>query len=258
MGEWRPKRLYYHDWGGNPANQEGMRIPYHAVVFPDGSKRYRDPVNPYGAPAEHSYADNRNSIGLAYAGQVGSTPTEAALAALRAENEAIKQRFPDIQGIGHGEAYHRHKSHGDIPRPTKTSRDLVEASWRSNLTDPYAGTGYKREDYSKLADAFGPVDPPSVPTPQLVASGTTKSPFVADTVKPPYTGLGTAPGAAPASPFGALAKAGQSLMGGQQGGQDDSLAKAAQAADATARQHHEQLKKRKNPLFDSALFDGVA
>src|SRR5690349_14486468 len=63
-----PSYAVLHDYGSSPANSPNTFIPYNALVFPDGTVRYRNPDNPYGTQAPHAYQLNPNSVGLAYAG----------------------------------------------------------------------------------------------------------------------------------------------------------------------------------------------
>jgi hypothetical protein len=126
-----PSHVVLHDYGGTPKNEDGVFNPYHTLVFPDGSVRYRNPDNPYGAPAPHAYKFNPYSVGLSYAGQVGSTPTPEAMSALRGEYGKIKQQFPDIQTLGHGEAYAQTRN--TDRQASRDGRELQEASWRTNL-----------------------------------------------------------------------------------------------------------------------------
>jgi len=131
MAEFKPKYMVLHDYGGTPKNSDGMFNPYHTLVFPDGSKRYRYPENPYGQKAPHAHKFNPESVGLSYAGQVGSMPTEAALATLRAEAADIQKRFPGIQQLSHGEAYNQ--TRGTSRQASRDGRGLDEASWRTKL-----------------------------------------------------------------------------------------------------------------------------
>ncbi len=136
---WKPSHVIYHDYGGTPQNKEGVFNPYHALVFPDGSIRYRYPDNPYGQKAPHAHMMNPHSVGLSYAGQVGSKPTPAALATLQAENAKLQKMFPGIRGLGHGEAYQQTK--GTPMQASKLGRDIIEASWRSQLGGPIPPSG---------------------------------------------------------------------------------------------------------------------
>ena len=131
MGEFSPKYLVMHDYGGTPRNADGMFNPYHALVFPDGSIRYRNPANPYGQKAPHAYKFNPDSVGLSYAGQVGSKPTGPALETLKAEYAKIQKQFPGIQALSHGEAYNQ--TRGTPRQASKQGRDLDEASWRDQV-----------------------------------------------------------------------------------------------------------------------------
>ena len=125
----RPDYLILHDYGGKKVGQN----PYHTLVFPDGSVRYRNPENPYGQPAEHSHKLNARSIGLAYADKSGAQPTPAGMEALRREYGKVLQQFPNIQTLSHGEAFDRHMK-GEIPeRPSVEGRGPNEAIWRNEL-----------------------------------------------------------------------------------------------------------------------------
>lgn len=131
MAGFSPNTLVMHDYGGTPANGHGMFNPYHALVFPDGSIKYRNPENPYGQAAPHAYKLNPQSIGLSYAGKVGSQPTPEAMATLRKEAQSIGEMFPGIQPMSHGEAFAATK--GTPLQASRDGRGLDEASWRSNL-----------------------------------------------------------------------------------------------------------------------------
>ena len=129
--DFRPSNLIFHDYGGSPANEDGVFNPYHALVFPDGNIRYRNPANPYGGKAPHAFKMNPESIGLSYAGPVGSKPTPQALATLRKEAAKVAQMFPGIQPMSHGQAFNATK--GTSKQASKLGRGLDEASWRSNV-----------------------------------------------------------------------------------------------------------------------------
>lgn len=133
MADFRPHYMIMHDYGGTPKNQDGMFNPYNALVFPDGSVRYRNPENPYGEKAPHAFKLNGDSVGLSYADQVGSTPTPQGLQALQAEYDRIQKQYPGIQPLSHGEAYNATK--GTDQQASKDGRDLDEASWRSTVRD---------------------------------------------------------------------------------------------------------------------------
>lgn len=126
-----PKYLVLHDYGGNPANRDGVFNPYHVLVFPDGSKRYRYPDDPYGRKAPHAFRLNPESVGISYAGDVGSQPTAAAMETLRNEAKAVAEMFPGIVPMGHGEAFQA--TRGTNRQASRDGRDLEEASWRSNI-----------------------------------------------------------------------------------------------------------------------------
>lgn len=144
MSGWKPNYLIYHDYGGTPTNTEGVFNPYHALVFPDGSIRYRNPQYPYGSKAPHAYRLNGEAIGLSYAGPVGSTPTPEALETLRRENAKLQQMFPGIKGMGHGEAFEATK--GTPRQASRDGRELMEASWRASLAgEPMAGPNVPSE-----------------------------------------------------------------------------------------------------------------
>lgn len=120
-----PRRIVYHDYGGHPdGSKEGVFNPYHVLVFPNGTVRYRNPDNPYGGKAPHAFMLNNTSLGLSYAGDVGERPTPEAMRALQQEYEKIQSRFPGIPGYGHGET-------GWVG--SKNGREMKEASWRDRV-----------------------------------------------------------------------------------------------------------------------------
>lgn len=127
----QPKTVIFHDYGGTPKNSDGMHNPYNALVFPDGTVRYRNPSDPYGVKAPHAYKMNNSSVGIAYAGPVGSKPTPEALATLQKEYDTVRQMFPGVSHLGHGEAYQKTK--GTAEQASKDGRDLTEASWRAQI-----------------------------------------------------------------------------------------------------------------------------
>jgi hypothetical protein len=131
-----PDWLIYHDSHGSPENEKRLRMPYHVTVFPDGTVNYRDPGNPYGAPAPHAAGFNPRSLGLAYSGPSGGTPTPEGMKALQQEYEKIQARFPGMPGMGHGEAHAAHKKHPfAFPPASVSGRPLEEASWRESVGD---------------------------------------------------------------------------------------------------------------------------
>lgn len=141
---WRPTHLIYHDYGVKPGIDLSKTAdnPYHALVYPDGTIRYRNEKDPYGGPAPHAAGMNGTSIGLSYAGVYGEQPTPQGLAALQRERENILKRFPDLTAESHGEAYKRTK--GTPQQASVKGRDLKEASWRTALGQRAAlaaGTG---------------------------------------------------------------------------------------------------------------------
>ena len=176
MSTFNPRYLVLHDYGGTPQGDKPFN-PYHTLVMPDGRVIYRNPESPYSASAPHAYHLNSQAIGLAYGGPVGSKPTPEAMAALRAEAALIKSQFPSIERMGHGEAYARR---GEIPQASKNGRDLIEASWRTDLDGtpepsvaPIHQTGVGRQpaapvplaQRSLVAHAgLKPAEAPSVPS----------------------------------------------------------------------------------------------
>lgn len=123
-----PRRIIYHDYGGSPENREGMLNPYHSLVFPSGEVRHRYPEAPYAKSAPHAFLLNPSSLGLSYAGPVGSKPTSAGMRGLQGEYEKMQRdAFPRLlPGIGHGEAG---------PAATASSREAREGSWRDRIAD---------------------------------------------------------------------------------------------------------------------------
>lgn len=130
-----PKRIILHDYGGTPENKDGVFNPYHTLVFPDGTVRYRNPNDPYGEAAPHAYQQNNEAIGLSYAGPVGSRPTPEAMKALQQEYERIQGRYGELPSLGHGEAFEMFTKGHPFARPSKDGREWQEAAWRGNVTD---------------------------------------------------------------------------------------------------------------------------
>lgn len=136
FNSFNPDWLIYHDSHGSPENEKRQRMPYHATVFPDGTVNYRDPGNPYGAPAPHAFGMNPRSLGLAYSGPVGGMPTPEGMRSLQQEYEKIQARFPGMPGMGHGEAFEEHKKNPfALARPSRDGRSIEEASWRGSVGD---------------------------------------------------------------------------------------------------------------------------
>lgn len=137
MADFRPRYLLLHDYdypeGRMPKNEDGMFNPYNALVFPDGSVRYRNKEDPYGRSAPQAFRLNDDSVGLSYMGRSGETPTEAAMKALQAEVDKVRQKYPDIKVESHGQAYERTK--GTAKQASRSGRGLDEASWRVNIRD---------------------------------------------------------------------------------------------------------------------------
>jgi hypothetical protein len=162
-----PRRIVYHDYGGHPdGSKEGVFNPYHVLVFPDGSVRYRNPENPYGGKAPHAFMLNNTSLGLSYAGDVGERPTPAAMRALQQEYEKIQSRHPGIPGFGHGET-------GWVG--SRDGREMKEASWRDRVGEL---SNVPQDGLRPLA-LLG--SPEQVAT---AAPAPGKSPFVADVPTP--------------------------------------------------------------------------
>lgn len=130
-----PKRIILHDYGGSPENKDGMFNPYHTLVFPDGTVRYRNPNDPYGEAAPHAFGQNQEAIGLSYAGPVGSKPTPEAMKALQQEYERIQGRYGDLEALGHGEAFEMWKRGHPFAQPSRDGREWQEAAWRGNVAD---------------------------------------------------------------------------------------------------------------------------
>lgn len=203
----QPKYLILHDYGTNNAYGGGNIgfNPYHALVR-GGQVQYRYPDNPYGQSAPHAYRLNPQAIGLSWYGPSGGKPNEADLAALKSEVARIKQQFPDIQVMSHGQAY---VNRGSLPQASKLGRGLDEAAWRSAL-----GFG----------DAPAMTDVPQGPTPMAQRGLTTyaglrKTPQEAPSM-PTYKDVGgqvpqMAPGTSPADVAHAQAMAKMLMQGGQ-------------------------------------------
>jgi len=161
-----PKYLILHDYGQLPSNHPaGQPLgfnPYHALVS-GGKVQYRYPDNPYGQKAPHAYRLNPQSLGLAWAGPVGGNPTPQDLEALRAEIQRIRQQFPGIKMMSHGEAYQRR---GELPQASKLGRGLDEASWRKALAGEFQrpvslGSGSGASSGMATGPELNPVPQPS-------------------------------------------------------------------------------------------------
>lgn len=168
---YQPKYLVLHDYGQTPVGwKPGTPLghnPYHALVH-GGQVQYRDPNNPYAAPAPHAYKLNPQSIGLSWAGPVGAMPDEKDLAILRAEVERIKQQFPGIKVMSHGEAY---AMKGQIPQASKDGRGMAEASWRHALGGPMPVQTASAGDFRGPAGAIGPAGSSGGGSPYMGGSG---------------------------------------------------------------------------------------
>lgn len=124
-----PEYLILHDYGGTPGASPSFN-PYHALVS-GGKINYRNPQNPYGEAAPHAYRMNPRSIGLSWGGPVGGKPSKEEFALLKSEVDKIKQQFPNIKVLSHGEAYAQTKGTGS--QASRAGRGLEEASWRKYL-----------------------------------------------------------------------------------------------------------------------------
>lgn len=184
MAGFEPRYLILHDYGKMPEGDVAFN-PYHALIA-RGQKKYRYPANPYGASAPHAYQLNPYAIGLSWGGPVGGMPDQKDLDLLRAEYRAIKEKYPNIQVLSHGEAFARR---GEIPRASKLGRGLEEASWRKLLeTDAPAPVG---------------ATPAAVPVSQrsLTAyAGYAAPPAKSSTPMPTYKDVASPPMAQPTAP----------------------------------------------------------
>lgn len=172
MSGFQPDYLIMHDYGGTPKNRDGVFNPYNALVFPDGSVRYRNPANPYGEKAPHAFRMNPRSVGLAYAGPVGSRPTDAALEALRREYGRVRETHPNIKPLSHGEAYQ--KTRGTPLQASRAGRSLDEASgWR---TEVLRNAGIVNAAPSQPAASAPSASPPSFGGVGLASSALANTP----------------------------------------------------------------------------------
>ena len=116
-----------HDRGGKyPGNS-----PYHLEVLPDGSI-----VNHWRANQKepHAYKFNPYSLGVAYGGKVGETPTPEALETLKFITSKLREQNPDWRFRSHGEVFQ--DTRGTEQQASRDGRGLEEASWRANLGAP--------------------------------------------------------------------------------------------------------------------------
>jgi hypothetical protein len=121
------KDVVLHDRGGKyPGNS-----PYHLEVLPDGSI-----VNHWRSnqKAPHAYKFNPYSLGVAYGGQVGETPTLEAQETLKFITGKLREQNPDWRFRSHGEVFR--DTRGTDAQASRDGRGMEEASWRSNLGGP--------------------------------------------------------------------------------------------------------------------------
>lgn len=128
------KQVILHDYGAANANPANFS-PYHISVDPSG--RIYERYGP-GERAPHAYRSNPQAYGVSYAGPVGATPTPEAMDALRFVAGGLRSNNPNLEFLGHGEAYNR--TAGTPQQASRDGRSLTEASWRSGLFEnPPAG-----------------------------------------------------------------------------------------------------------------------
>lgn len=143
MTKWTPEYLILHDYGvpKGVTLSDTARNPYNALVYPNGTVRYRTPSAPYTQQAPHAYKLNPKSIGLSYAGAVGGMPTRAGINALRQQVAMVREMYPGIKILTHGQAYQQTK--GTPFQASKFGRGPEEASWSKHidLTSPKPPSG---------------------------------------------------------------------------------------------------------------------
>lgn len=110
-----------HDRGGS----YNGKSPYHIEVLPNGQI-----VQSYAGnqKAPHAYKMNPRSLSVAYGGQVGAIPTQAARSSLQRVLEGLKMHNPALRFEGHGEAFQR--TRGTPSQASRSGRSLNEARWR--------------------------------------------------------------------------------------------------------------------------------
>lgn len=118
--------VVFHDRAGNyPGNS-----PYHIEVTPDGKIYNHFRPDQVGA---HAYRFNPRSIGVAYGGAYGSTPTPEAMDALRFVYGGLREQNPNLRFETHGEAFAR--TRGTPMQASRDGRDMREAQWLRTIRD---------------------------------------------------------------------------------------------------------------------------
>lgn len=118
--------VVFHDRAGNYPGSS----PYHIEVTPDGKIYNHFRPDQVGA---HAYLFNPRSIGVAYGGAYGSTPTPQAMEALRSIYTGLREQNPDLRFETHGEAFAR--TRGTPMQASEKGRDMREASWLRTIRD---------------------------------------------------------------------------------------------------------------------------
>ena len=207
-----PGDVILHDRAGSTP-QDGPRYgvpgtgdtyPYHVEVQPDGSiKQFHQGTS----VAPHAAGMSPYSLGVAYGGPYGATPTPQAMRSLQDVYSGLKQSNPDLQFRSHGQAF-ADTANNEF-RASRSGRDMAEASWRNNLNDvplQAAPNGpFEQFAYASPEKAFGS------PGSQSVTGVSSRS------VGPPPTQFAQAPAAAapPLAARGIMTAAGYGNMAPQ-------------------------------------------
>ena len=162
----------------------GDTYPYHVEVQPDGSiKQFHQGTS----VAPHAAGMSPYSLGVAYGGPYGATPTPQAMRSLQDVYSGLKQSNPDLQFRSHGQAF-ADTANNEF-RASRSGRDMAEASWRNSLNDvplQAAPNGpFEQFAYASPEKAFGS------PGSQSVTGVSSRS------VGAPPTQFAQAPAAAP-------------------------------------------------------------
>jgi hypothetical protein len=184
------KQIILHDYGAANANPANFS-PYHISVDPSGRIYERYGPN---ERAPHAYRSNPQAYGVSYAGEVGATPTPEAMDSLRFVTGGLRGGNPNLEFLGHGEAYNR--TAGTPQQASRDGRQLSEASWRNQLLENPAGSPALTAGMPPVPVGQPPPGPQQAPAPManrsLVAAAGLAPPQ-APPAAPPTRVASTAP-----------------------------------------------------------------
>lgn len=200
MSRWQ--NIVLHDYGITPSQRGGVTgfNPYNVLVMPGGRVQTRSLT----APAPHAVGYNRNSLGVAWGGPVGSRPDEASIRALRQQIDDLVRQNPGAKILTHGEADKLH-GRGLGPRASVKGRGLDEASgWIGELAygPPRQGERYVLPVNARRPEGLTP-DIEARPSGSAPAPVTT-APVTTASVTPTPIPSGPQPMAQPVTPYSGM------------------------------------------------------